>query len=292
MKKNFLLWVIIGVFPLSMNAQDDLYFTPTKTYKSTVKEKLSDEPVYYCGSDRDVDEYNHHFLMGSYYQYIDSLGNDTIHFEPGVGEYPNGSYRDSIEQRMRYDDDFVYSRRLGRFDDFYGWYDPWFYGYRSPWHYRLWHDPWYYGWHDPWFYGWYDPWYYGWYPSYYWGWGNPYRYWGWNGWYGPGYWGGGIAGVHRGHHPSGVRSYSFPRNSRTQVGGERSSSRFGSRSNRSYDSGSSFGNRTYNNSSSHSFGNSSTRSFGGSSSSGGRFSGGGSFGGGSRGGGGGHFGHR
>lgn len=273
------------VFPLSMAAQDDLYFTPTKEYKQKVKEMGYGEPTYYCGSNRDVDEYNHHFRLDSYYQYIDSLGNDTIHFDGTMGVYPDCNFRDSIGQKMDYDDDFVYSRRMGRFDDFYGWYDPWFYGYRSPWHYRL-------GWYDPWYYSWYDPWYYGWYSPYYYGWGYPYRYYGWGGWYGPGHWGAPVVSVHRKPGPAGYRNYSFPRNSRTDNNG-RSSSRFGSR-NRSYDSGRTFGSRTYNNSSSsHNFGG--TRSFGGSSSGGGRFSGGGNFGGGSsRGGGGGgsHFGHR
>ena len=42
---------------------------------------------------------------------------------------------DTIYQFDRYfdtdDSDFAYSRRMGRFDDFYGYYDPWFYGYTS-----------------------------------------------------------------------------------------------------------------------------------------------------------------
>ena len=177
-----------------MMAQDDLYFTPKKsdkTVKSTpTPEKVESEATtYYSGSDRNIDEYNRRGKFGSYFEKIgtDSLGNDIIEFHSSAEDvtdtlavYPGTKVQYDV------DDDYYYSRRMSRFDDFY-WYDPWFYG-----PYYGWHSPWWYsrwGWYDPWYYSygynglygwygwydWYDPYYYSWY-----GWGSPYR-WGWYG---------------------------------------------------------------------------------------------------------------
>ena len=188
MKKLVLLSVLFGALPISMMAQDDLYFTPKKsdkTVKSTPKVE-NDAPAYYSGSSRSVDEYNRRGKFGSYFEKIgtDSLGNDIIEFHSSAEDvtdtlavYPGTKVEYDV------DDDYYYSRRMSRFDDFY-WYDPWF---RGP--YYSWHSPWWYsrwGWYDPWYYGygyngwygwydWYDPYYYSWY-----GWGSPYR-WGWYG---------------------------------------------------------------------------------------------------------------
>lgn len=179
--------------PLSLVAQvDDMYYVPGKSQKSDIVKAPdeSDQPTYYCGSDRDVDEYNRRGRVKSYYQKIgtDTLGNDIIEFHEGDGIYgfAEGDDTDTVyvdDDKVAvypgsvqyYDDsdyDYTYSRNLGMFDGFYGWYDPYFSMY--------WGGPywWRYGsyWYDPWYYGMYYPWYWN-------GWYSPYYY-GWNGWYG------------------------------------------------------------------------------------------------------------
>ena len=203
MKKKVLLSVIFGALPLSMMAQDDLYFTPKKSVKEVKSsvENVDDGPAYYSGSNRSDDEYNRMGEFASHYEVVgtDSMGNDIIEFHPGKG------YEDNSEE-FKYDeeDDYALSRRMSRFEDTYCPYDPWFFthfGFGPYWHSRYYwdlYDPWYGGWHSPWYGGWYDPWYsyYGWYNSWYspwyynyWGWGYPYYY-----GYG-GYWGGGYGGI-------------------------------------------------------------------------------------------------
>jgi len=333
MKKLIFLTVLAGVMPLAMMAQDDdLYFTPKKTVEtgSSSNDKVYNKPTYYVGSNRDIDEYNRRGKFSSYYQKIgtDTLGNDVITFHKGNGLYPDSTYVDTAyvyPGSMRFnndtDDDYAYSRRMSRFDGYYGWYDPWFYGsygyygYSPYWYSRWgWYDPW-----DPWYCGygyggWYDPWYYGYgygygYPYYggYYGWGYPY-YGGWGGGYASR---GGITGTR--NHSYGGGFYSDSRSNgfaQGRFGGSRSSSSFGGNSrsvsvnrgtynSRSMNSdGVRFGgSRSYDNSNTRSYTpsyNSGSSSFGGSSHSGGGFSGGHSGGGGfSGGGGGGHFGgHR
>ena len=175
-KKLFLLFVLAGAMPLSMMAQDDdLYFTPSKKAAKT-SSSVENKPAYYVGSNRDVDEYNRRGKFRSTYQKIgvDSLGNDIIEFQAGTGIYPDSTYVDTMwvspKQKYQDDEDYAYSRRMSRWDGYYGWYDPWFYGHWGyrPWGYWGWYDPWYYsyyGWYDPWYYGYYGyPWYYGWGP--------------------------------------------------------------------------------------------------------------------------------
>lgn len=267
MKKLFFLLAMLGAMPFALHAQDDMYFTPTKVDKNAPQTDW-DAPAYYSGSDRDVDEYNrrgNYRVIGK-----DSLGNDIIEFSTN-------------------DDDFTYTKRMSRYDDFYGGYDPWLYTYRGWRGLYPWYDPWFDPWFDPWYYGygwrswygWYDPWFYGW------GWGRPYRY-----WVGPVYTyrRGGLTGTRNHSYISGRGSGS--RGSYSGRGGRDFSNTrtvspgtFGNRSNSSRFDNGSFGNRS--------------GSFGGSRSGGGSFGGhsggfgGGSFGGGSRGGGGGgHFGGR
>lgn len=293
MKNAVLLSVLLMLMPCSIMAQDDLYFTPSKQSKmeSKIENLQTEEPAYYSGSDRDVDEYNRRGKLSSYYQKIgeDSLGNDIIVFHAGDGSYDvskadtvyrgSGSYYDG--------DDYTYSRRMSRFD---GWYDPWFYSHSLyPW-YDPWYDPWYYGYGYGWSwrYGWYSPWYYGY--GYY-GWGYPYYgYYGWG--YPRGY-------AYYGH--TGTRNHHFPRqigqgSSRHSYGRNGSSRPYGSHS-RSYgnNSNNTWNNSRWNNNSTYS--PSRSRSSMGGSFGGGSFGGGsrgGGFGGGSRsgGGGGGHFGGR
>ena len=302
---------------LSMFAQDDdLYFVPRNTSKATrknVSRQGDNAPAYYSGSNRDIDEYNRHGKYWSHYQVLgsDSLGNDILQFRKGVGVYPDSTYIDTTfvgkyyDRVYNVDDDYTYTRRMSRWDNFY---DPWFYSYRwgyDPyWDIRCgWYDPWYtsyYGWYDPWYYGyrgWYGSWYSPWYGGYY-GWRYPYDYyWGWSGY--PGYVWGGVHRVYSGHtgtlgyydrsnyiynrssYGNGINRDSYSRNS---YGHGKNSNRdtytrgnvtFGPRRSRNignntptYNNNSSFGTSRSNNSSS--FGSS---SFGGSR--GGSFSGGG-----------------
>lgn len=320
MKKLLMLIALACAMPLASMAQDDVYFTPKKQKAGSD----DSQPAYYYGSRRSVDEYNRRGRINSYYQKIgsDSLGNDIITLQPGKGVYPDSTYVDTAyvyPGSVKFDtgDDYAYTRRMSRWDDYY---DPWFY---DSYYWRFgpgWYDPWYSPWYSPWYYGWYggfyDPWYSPWYWSYYGGWGYPYR-WGWYDYWDSPYWGGGGYAFNRGGINSGgytgQRTWAAGRTGssvgRTFTGrGEggsyaQNNGRFTtrSRSNRN------FGSRTYNNSSRTynepvtNFGG--TRSYGGgfsggggSVSSGGGFSGGGGggghFGGGHSGGGGGHFGGR
>lgn len=180
MRKLLFMSLLFGAMPLGLFAQDDLYFTPSKPVEK--KSTVTEVPVYYGGCNRDVDEYNRHGKLSSYYQRIgtDSLGNDIIEFQAGTGFYPADTIgSDSIIYDFRnMDDDYAYSRRMSRYDDFW-WYDPWYYGWHSPYWYSGWHG-WYDFWYDPWFYGYPYYSYAGWY-----GWGYPYHRWG--SWYGWGY---------------------------------------------------------------------------------------------------------
>lgn len=281
MKRSLLFLVLIGTLPLSMAAQDDLYFTPKKSDKkiSSSYEKIEPEQVYYSGSDRDVDEYNRHGVS-SYFQKIgtDSLGNDVIEFHGSNGDvsdtlhiYPGTSINYNV------DEDYSYSRHMSRYDDYY-WSDPWLYGYYgySP----YWHARW--GWYNPWYAGWYDPWYYG-YGFGWTGWGYPYyhNHWNW-GWSRPVY-------AYRGH--TGTRNHGSVTRPVNTRNGNFSSSRGNSNRN-DYTNNGNFNrrNNTINRNQGTTFNNNSRPSYGGGSFGGSR--GGGSFGGGSRGGGGGHFGGR
>ena len=190
MKKFFMISVLMGALPLSMVAQDDLYFVPKKKSAEVVEVTT---PVYNRAK--------------SQYEVIQNDSTiDIIEFDGQKGVYP-----DSIVT-----EDFELTKRMQRFDDYdlsdnaafwagyhlgrdtwnwglswhspwyysrFGWYggiyDPWYYGYYDPWYYGYygWRDPWYYSWYG----GWYDPWYYG-----YYGWYGSWRY-GYYGYYDLGY---------------------------------------------------------------------------------------------------------
>lgn len=169
MKKLIFLSALVLSVPSGSFAQDDLYFTPKKKdKKSETVIKEQPETVYHSGSDRDIDEYNRRGLK-SYYQYIgtDSLGNDTVVL---YGDGSKTDVRGYERSAGDDDDDYAYSRRMSRFDDFYWYNSPWDYPYyygSAYWYSRWgWHSPWYYGWYDPWYTGWYHPVYAGWYPYY------------------------------------------------------------------------------------------------------------------------------
>ncbi|MBR1463167.1 MAG: hypothetical protein IJ604_07300 [Prevotella sp.] len=314
MKRFVLLAVLVSALPIAMMAQDDLYFTPKKSVKKAAStyEKIDDSPVYHSGSNRNVDEYNRRGKFGSYFQKIgtDSLGNDIIEFHSSKEDITDTmAVYPGTKVQFDEEDDYAYSRRLSRFDDYY-WYDPWFYSYygfgpywRARYYgwYDPWYDPWYYGgWYGSW-YGWYDPWFYGHY-----GWGYPYRYWGWGGyynsWYTPSYY------VSYGNGVTGTRNHGLvTRGSTTTPRGNFGGYRGNGQTTRAYNQseanstrrGTFGGNRSSSNSGTRTYSPSTTSSpsygggsFGGSRSSGGSFGGssGGSRSGG--GGGGGHFGGR
>ena len=93
----------------------------------------NESSVYSMGATRDVDEYNRRGQFRSQYQAIDgdSLGSDIIDFQAGTGIYPDSVYADTLgaspRQEFYDDDEYVYSRRMSRWDDYYGWYDPFYY---------------------------------------------------------------------------------------------------------------------------------------------------------------------
>lgn len=210
MKRVSILLVILVALPLGMLAQDDLYFNPAvdkDLAPSTVAD--CDGAPYYGGLDMSDDEYNRRHTFGSRYQKIgtDTLGNDVIGYYAADGTLATDTVYPYSSPYAFDDDDFAYSRRMGRFDNFYGWYDPYFSAY--------WGDPWYasrwtWGWRSPWYYsslwGWpyYGSWswHYGWGGSY-WGWYYP-RHWAW-GWGYP-------STVWVGH--TGTRNHSFSRSDR------------------------------------------------------------------------------
>ena len=252
MKKQLILMLLLGALPISMMAQDDLYFVPSKESKMVDKKTSSykDRPVYYVGSNRDIDEYNRRGRFRSSYQKIgtDSLGNDIIEFMPGEGVYPDTTYVDTLwvspqaNDFITGEDEYTYSRRMSRWDGWYGWYDPFLYrhwGYMGYGYYG-WYDPWLY---DAWYYGWYDPWYSPWYYGYGWygygyGYGWPYYRW-YDVYYHP-YYGGsylaytiGGSGTGSGSRNHGIPSYgasrgSFNGSSHTYANGTFGGSRVGS----------------------------------------------------------------
>ena len=179
MKKCVYISLVALATSLTLQAQDDVYFVPSKANveKSTAQYGLP-RNTYYSGSRRSIDEYNRRF--GSYVQPIDSTGNDIVNFDGRAGVYPDSIYADGT-------DDYRYTRRMNRFDD-YAWEDPYragFYaGRASSWYWNsswYWDDPFY--WDDP-YYGYYSSWTWG-YPYYRgWGWSRPWHY---GAWYWPYY---------------------------------------------------------------------------------------------------------
>ena len=144
MKKLFLLTAMVAL-PLSLMAQDDMYFVPTKANKAKESQSYGmPKDTYYSGSSRSVDEYNG-------YTAKDEAGNDIIDFSATKGVYP--------EESAAPVEDYQYTRQLSRFDD-YTPAEAYWDGYRdgswsSPWYYNSW-----YSWYDRSWY-WDTPWYYG-----------------------------------------------------------------------------------------------------------------------------------
>lgn len=194
------------ILPTIAFAQDDLYFTPTKEQVAAdrkeraalkaVKERESQaRELYYSGLNKTDDEYNRRpsrrgntpvSAQDNINAGNDSVASDIIHFSIGDGEYREAERVDTVYKYVVVDDDdYIFSRCLARFDDFYWWarmnypfYSrplSWYAGWVYPWY-----DPWFDPWYDPWYHRfgpWYDPWCDPWYPGVYWG---HYYYGGWH----------------------------------------------------------------------------------------------------------------
>lgn len=187
-KLIFTIIAAVAIPSATMAQSDDMYFVPKKSATTDTKTvKAKEAPTYYCGSNRDIDEYNRHGRFITARSKTDSIvANDIVSLAPGRGVYPDTLYTDTlgVYNKSWKNDDYSYEDDC---DDYrysrYGVFcDPWFY--RPYWRYA-------YGWYDPWYssyyWGWYDPWYY----DYAWGRGYPYygHYWGVSPWYG-GWYGG------------------------------------------------------------------------------------------------------
>ena len=257
MKKTLILSALAAMLPLTMTAQDDMYFVPTKKNVEKAKSNYGmPKDTYYSGSKRSIDDYNRHnrtecweeqLKDGSQVVAIDSLGNEIATV--------NVKKKKSRRNSTYVDEDYTYTRRMarwdgyecsnaywqgyndGRFNRWYGWssfYDPWYY---SSWYgpYGSWYDPWY----DPWCYGytglyggWYG-WYGGWHPYYSWGWG-------WHSHY-PIYVGSGGGGRHWANSVDRFKDSRFSRTSSTSISGSGISRGIASR-----DRSNSLGKRTIN----------------------------------------------
>lgn len=267
--------------PMASQAQDDLYFVPSKkNVPRSVADYGMPRDTYYSGSRRSVDDYNRHRPhVRSHVETIDSAGNrvttygasDVIDFDGAMGVYPDSAAIDTAFSVSPQGDDYECTRRMSRFDD-YAWRD----GYR---------DGYYAGRSQSW--RWNDPWYWD-YPYYYnsWYWNDP---WYWGGWYGHHHWYGPAYVVNGGARPS----HHSLRNTRGTLRGYRGTTGTGGRrtvstpsrtfgrnsSNTNYNTGNFGSSRNTG-----SFGGARGGSFGGGSRGGGSFGGGGSRGGGSFGG--------
>ena len=129
MKKLLLIILAVVMAPIGMMAQDDMYYVPKKSdkvKKTEAQKEVLDEPK---PMNMSVDEYNRRHMKSSYEVIgTDSVGNDIIEFTPGDGSYPKV---DTVFVYKNYtdEDDYYYSARMGLFDDYYGWWNPYLYGY-------------------------------------------------------------------------------------------------------------------------------------------------------------------
>lgn len=225
--KRYLCLLLLAsalVMPANMSAQDDMYFTPTKSDIAKAKkerEKIKEASntarynaeTYYSGINKSDDEYNRRNTRKDFKPYEpdvkepgDSLYDDVIEFTVGDGTYQASNDEVRVDTVYKYivvdDDDYLYCRNMARFYDFYWWdrlYGPWYWNRPISW-YAGWYDPWY----DPWYASW---WYSSWYDPYFSPWYDPFYYWSFSRWDYRGWWGyGGWWGCHHpiiGYYPSG-----------------------------------------------------------------------------------------
>lgn len=178
MKRFILFAILLGVLPTSLLAQDDdLYFTPSPKVEKNVGDDVAESPTYYGGINKSENDYNRRYRVPGTYKRIgsDSLGNDIIRFRTYDGSFGIDTVYMADSYYYNDMDDYRFSRRMSRFDGFYGYgyYGSWCYP--SPYYYRM-------GFYDPWVDDFYDPWYYG-YGGYYgyYGYRRPWHYYGYYG---------------------------------------------------------------------------------------------------------------
>ena len=147
-----------------------------KTYRPYVDNNTYN-PNDYCGSDRDVDEYNRRYRP----EHDPHYNKDSVTIS--MNDYEN-------YMRMKRWDGYRSTTVVVVDDPWY--YDPWYY---DSWYYGSYYYPWYSGWSWRWGYS-----YYPWYSSYYW---RPYYYSSW-GWYGRGW-----HGRYWGYAPVHYRNYNY-----------------------------------------------------------------------------------
>ena len=214
-------------------AQDDMYFTPTKTevdkekkaradakkakqeerareqarlekYYRDLENALNDKPAYYSGISKTDDEYNRRTRRTVQTYQVDSatvaspdsMASDIISFEVGNGEYPDTITMIPDEKPATTTTTiYVVNEADYPYSRWMSRFDDWYY-----WHSPYWYDPFYDPfWYDPW-YGpyWHNPWYNSWCWG---GWGyyDPFWY---DPWYRPfhpgGWWGGPTIIIDRG----------------------------------------------------------------------------------------------
>ena len=130
--KRLLLTTLTALMlmPLTATAQDDMYFVPTKSNVKKSAEKYGmPKDTYYCGSKRDVDEYNRRLkskvevisddallagnsLADNDTLVTDTLVGDTIVFIAEKGVYPKDN------AHMQSDNDYKYTRNMSRWDNY------------------------------------------------------------------------------------------------------------------------------------------------------------------------------
>ena len=153
MSRLIIISMLALAMPLTGTAQDDdLYFVPTKANvkKSTANYGMPKD-TYYCGSSRDVDEYNRRLRSTVEPIEGDSAATDVIAFDAVKGEYPDSLAQTEEDYKCtrkmsRWDDDYreAYWNGYtdGRFNRWYGWstfYDPWYHGWGG--YYPYYHYP-------------------------------------------------------------------------------------------------------------------------------------------------------
>ena len=112
MKKLIMLSLLFGTLPLMVAAQDDdMYFVPTKeNLKKEAAANSIPSRTYYSGSQRSIDDYNRRAWNDAYP--VDSAGNPIIDFSADRGVLSDSAYAEMA------DNDFRYTRRMSRFDDY------------------------------------------------------------------------------------------------------------------------------------------------------------------------------
>ena len=82
MRKLLFLSATIMMCSCGAWAQDDMYFTPSKKAKEVAKANYEKaRETYYCGSDRDIDEYNRRMrpsVPNGYITPISDTGDTTL----------------------------------------------------------------------------------------------------------------------------------------------------------------------------------------------------------------------